>query len=105
MDTLQVWADAIAERHPERAFFVYVYSGPGPNNIHTHQLASSQLHDTFSLPGWVQYVGQQVSTVPVQLPNAGTQRPRADRTCQPSEQKMGSHQKLVWTLTEPRSAS
>ncbi len=102
MPTLQTLANAIAERHPQRAFFMYLHGGPSPNQIQSHQFASPQLQNIFSHHAWEQHVAALVSTLPAHLPDAsvGTSSNQPARNTSRSKRTREQQQTQAATETD-----
>ena len=74
MPTLQHLAVAIADAHPDRAFFVYMHTGASPNSIITYQYAPARLRPMLSSDYWQELL-QYLGTVPAEVPAASSSRP------------------------------
>lgn len=71
MPTIQALAQAIAEAHSDRAFFVYMVASVSPSNVNVYQFAPRQLQSMFDDPHWLQLL-QSVRALPAQPVEAGT---------------------------------
>lgn len=93
MPNLQYLAEAIAATHPQRAFFVYMHTGPSSNDISTWTYSTETVQHMFSNEYWQQLCDWMLLDVPAQSFEASSSSMAASATAhtqrqrrQPSEQ-------------------